>query len=261
MNRKDIDCNVIIDLLPLYKEEICSEATRELVEEHLRSCEDCRQLCENMILPEPEKKAVPDEAEAFKKVGKKLKKSRFTKVMAVLMSVFLAIFLGFNGAWYFLKYRPMKKLCEGMQLIERDSTVVKQVGIYGSTDDKYFYVVRLPDYLSFSTGYVTIAPLESVAVNGDGGFVYKDTHSPVITIPHELSGRRTYQIICESDAEENGHKITYHFEVDEVFELINFFDNYNTEDARNMKDIITVHKDELNEEIKAAQKKWGEYLK
>ena len=44
MNRKDIDCNVIIDLLPLYKEEICSEATRELVEEHLRSCEDCR-LC------------------------------------------------------------------------------------------------------------------------------------------------------------------------------------------------------------------------
>ena len=54
MNRKDIDCNVIIDLLPLYKEEICSEATRELVEEHRRSCEYCRQLCENMTLPEPE---------------------------------------------------------------------------------------------------------------------------------------------------------------------------------------------------------------
>ena len=44
MNRKDIDCNVIIDLLPLYKEEICSEETKELVEEHLSGCDSCRKL-------------------------------------------------------------------------------------------------------------------------------------------------------------------------------------------------------------------------
>ena len=30
--KNTIDCNVIVDLLPLYKEEICSEETKILVE-------------------------------------------------------------------------------------------------------------------------------------------------------------------------------------------------------------------------------------
>ncbi len=36
-----ISCNIIRDLLPLYAEDLASEDTRALVDEHLHECEDC----------------------------------------------------------------------------------------------------------------------------------------------------------------------------------------------------------------------------
>lgn len=39
---KEINCNVIRDILPLYLDNVVSQDTRELVEEHLQSCESCR---------------------------------------------------------------------------------------------------------------------------------------------------------------------------------------------------------------------------
>ena len=35
------DCNVIRDLLPLYADDVCSDASRQLVEAHLQDCPDC----------------------------------------------------------------------------------------------------------------------------------------------------------------------------------------------------------------------------
>ena len=39
-------CNVIRDLLPLYADEVCSEDSREMVEEHISSCDECKQELE-----------------------------------------------------------------------------------------------------------------------------------------------------------------------------------------------------------------------
>ena len=44
----DISCDVIRDLLPLYAEDLASEDSRKLVEEHLRACDDCRLILETM---------------------------------------------------------------------------------------------------------------------------------------------------------------------------------------------------------------------
>lgn len=37
-----MSCEVIRDLLPLYHDQVCTQASRELVEEHLDECEACR---------------------------------------------------------------------------------------------------------------------------------------------------------------------------------------------------------------------------
>ena len=37
-----ISCDIIKDLLPLYAEDLASEDTKELVEEHLQGCENCQ---------------------------------------------------------------------------------------------------------------------------------------------------------------------------------------------------------------------------
>ena len=45
---KDIKCTVIQDLLPLYVDEVVSDDTKSLVNEHLLTCEDCRNEYEQM---------------------------------------------------------------------------------------------------------------------------------------------------------------------------------------------------------------------
>ncbi len=43
-----MNCNIVKDLIPLYIDECCSEESKKAVEEHIRDCDDCRQLLEDM---------------------------------------------------------------------------------------------------------------------------------------------------------------------------------------------------------------------
>ena len=180
MNRKDIDYNVIIDLLPLYKEEICSEATRELVEEHLRSCEDCRQLCENMTLPEPEKKAVPDEAETFKKVGKKVKRGKLYRRALILI---FAVFAALNVAWLKLKFFPYKEFSADMDEYNGD--------LYQVYEGGYYYNVIEPHYLSFFDGKLYI--WKEIAG--------KEENVSVLTVIPRVTGDTKYAVTIKTNSE------------------------------------------------------------
>lgn len=64
-----ISCNVIQDIMPLYVDEIVSEDTKKLVEEHLKECEDCRKEMEKMrakiILPN-KKKSIRQKKNCFR---------------------------------------------------------------------------------------------------------------------------------------------------------------------------------------------------
>lgn len=44
-------CSLIRDLLPLYVERDCSEATNQLVKDHLENCSECHELYELMKSP------------------------------------------------------------------------------------------------------------------------------------------------------------------------------------------------------------------
>lgn len=41
-------CSVILDLLPLYEEGVCSDATKELVAKHLKECKQCKSIYDDM---------------------------------------------------------------------------------------------------------------------------------------------------------------------------------------------------------------------
>lgn len=41
-------CKIICDLLPMYIDDVCSDETKELVEQHLDTCSGCRQEYEKM---------------------------------------------------------------------------------------------------------------------------------------------------------------------------------------------------------------------
>ena len=83
-----VTCHVIEDLLPLYVEDVLSEDSRILVEEHLAQCEGCRAELEAMRKPV----AVPDFQEAdrenLKRLRRALRRKRlFTALAAVIFTV------------------------------------------------------------------------------------------------------------------------------------------------------------------------------
>lgn len=41
-------CEIIRDLMPLYLDDCCSEGSRKMVEEHIKECDSCRKLLDEM---------------------------------------------------------------------------------------------------------------------------------------------------------------------------------------------------------------------
>ncbi|MBQ7296032.1 MAG: zf-HC2 domain-containing protein [Clostridia bacterium] len=84
-------CNIIKDLLPLYADEVCSEDSKEMVEEHIASCKDCSQELEdyryNTGLPEV------SADKAMKNFKKKMNKKNLKKVL-ISVVVCLTVILG-----------------------------------------------------------------------------------------------------------------------------------------------------------------------
>ncbi len=83
-----ITCDVIEDLLPLYAEGLTSDDTGLLVEEHLKTCTDCKKQLESM--KNPKEIPIDTDIEPFKKVEKKLFHKR-VQIIALTIVLVLAI--------------------------------------------------------------------------------------------------------------------------------------------------------------------------
>ena len=83
-------CQVVSDLLPAYVEGECTQGSRELVEEHVKTCENCAGQLSRMgmdlrkILPEPSREDV-EKIDALRKVKKKNDGRLAAAVMAMVM--------------------------------------------------------------------------------------------------------------------------------------------------------------------------------
>ena len=43
-----MNCKIIQDLLPLYRDEVCSQESRQAVDEHIQSCPHCAEVLREM---------------------------------------------------------------------------------------------------------------------------------------------------------------------------------------------------------------------
>ena len=84
-----VPCAVIRDLLPLYAEDLASEESRQMVDEHLTDCPDCRARLEKLKQPAaPE----PDAAEPLRGVKRSLRRRRLQTALLAARLVFLPLF-------------------------------------------------------------------------------------------------------------------------------------------------------------------------
>ena len=89
-----MDCNVIQDLLPLYADDACSEASREIVQEHLQECESCSRMLEKMKNEEIETDLKAERAGVIA-YGEKRFRRRTATVGSTVSGVFMIPILAF----------------------------------------------------------------------------------------------------------------------------------------------------------------------
>lgn len=82
-------CEIIKDLIPLCLDELCSDESKAEIEEHIKGCDNCRLLYESAPQTKDVSEKAPDEGKAFRKVNKKIKRSKLK--IAILSLLLIAI--------------------------------------------------------------------------------------------------------------------------------------------------------------------------
>lgn len=85
------DCEIIKDLLPLYVDDVCSIETKELVEKHLKNCNECKKIFETMEKDEHNKNF--EEKESIKNFNNKIKRNKKKAVVISLIIFVIGILL------------------------------------------------------------------------------------------------------------------------------------------------------------------------
>lgn len=98
----NVSCEVIQDLLPLYEDGVCSQASRALVEEHLRTCQDCaavRKAMEQPIEPPPVEVDEANPLRALKRVTQKRRVALCCACAALVTLLGIFLFVALRFGW------------------------------------------------------------------------------------------------------------------------------------------------------------------
>lgn len=126
--KNDLTCEVVQDLLPSYLDGLTSEITKEAIEEHMKTCEMCRNMLDGMKEPygfseEEQKKDI----DFLKKTRKKTRMRIFAGVIAAILIILGLVLM--NS--YFLG-----KKVDNPELIEADVNVTNnRIVISGKLTD------------------------------------------------------------------------------------------------------------------------------
>lgn len=90
------DCEIIQDLIPSYVDEVCSDKSKEAVEEHMRECNKCKNVAEQYRLIDFSADMLGEkELDGLKMIRRKMHRQRLVSAgLAVLL-----ILLGIQAFW------------------------------------------------------------------------------------------------------------------------------------------------------------------
>lgn len=142
-----MDCNIIKDLIPLYKEGICSKESKELVEEHIKTCKSCRDYYQSL---DDEEITNNKPLEFISQSIEKNKKNRSRMIGSLVFSVLLIVF----------------SFLTNPRQIDYDKELIKS----SSTDDKIIYEFR-DDVTRIYTDYANGEYGNTLYIDGSYSFL------------------------------------------------------------------------------------------
>ncbi len=96
---------IVMDLLPLYHDGVCSAASASEVEAHLNTCQACRQALADMDapLPEPDRELEARDDAAIRKISREWRRKKRCAWLAGA-AVAAAVLLAAGAAWLFFAF-------------------------------------------------------------------------------------------------------------------------------------------------------------
>lgn len=128
-----LPCNVVQDLLPLYHDGVCSEESKNLVQEHIATCAQCKDFLHDL-----KEDAAPDKVDAagsLSAIGKAWKKSTTKALVTGLLIAFLICGI-FFGTFVLLTQ---------WKFIEVSALEMSVSEIYQLQDGRIIYKLDVPD--------------------------------------------------------------------------------------------------------------------
>ncbi|MFD1777208.1 zf-HC2 domain-containing protein [Fredinandcohnia salidurans] len=103
----EIKCTIIQDVLPLYIDEVVSQDTKEMVDQHLQHCEKCREEYETM----KRKLYVPLENKApiIKKINKQWRRKKMIISIVSVFATAIILYGAFAYVFYYERVIPYSK--------------------------------------------------------------------------------------------------------------------------------------------------------
>lgn len=254
MKKIDLPCSVITDLLPLYQDGLCSPESRALVEAHLQTCSACSALNQDLPLPEHPAGDIPDEAEAFRRVRKKIRQGKLLKALSVCAAVLTVCFLILNAVWIPVKYLPYRKLCGGLR---HDPDSGKGTKFCAESGD-YIFRVSMPGYLSFDGGFLSVEPVSGIGgQNADAG----SPASCLFIWPQPGRETKFGVMIFEQESPSMTHLTQMYISKDlEYLDELNTWPTASAAELQHNKALYEVHLDELRGLMDAAKSRWPQLL-
>lgn len=135
----DLPCEMIQDLMPSYIDELTSEKTNEIIEDHLKDCDICTEVMKSMKVPEPEVEVREKQDIDYLKKNRKKTRQRIALASVIAAAAVFALVL------YSMYY--VGNTVQNAELVEAAVTVKgNQVSVKGNLKDPKKGVLDLVFY-------------------------------------------------------------------------------------------------------------------
>ena len=156
------ECQIIRDLLPLYADDACSDASREVIDEHLKDCPDCAAFLEQIGATEAESDLRDEAARVIKRQARRFKRRSAAAGSAVsgllLVPILICLVLnlthGFALGWFYVVMAS---------LLVAASLIVVPIMV---SEDKLFWT-----FCAFCASLMVLLAVTCIYTHGDWFFV------------------------------------------------------------------------------------------
>jgi hypothetical protein len=156
------ECEIVRDILPLYADHVCSDTSREIIDEHLKTCPDCGAYLEKIRASEAESELRDEKAQVLKYQVRRFKR-RSAAVGSIISALFMVPILiclivnltsGRTLDWFFIVVAGM--------LVAASLTVVPVM----APENKLFWTL-----CAFTVSLILLLAVCALYTHGDWFFV------------------------------------------------------------------------------------------